>query len=169
MNRLAAYLVFIVVIMVGAAFASVPLYNMFCKVTGFGGTVQKAQNNHERVGKRKIQILFDSNLDKKLPWKFVPKQREINIIPGENALAYYYSENLSDKPLKGMAIYNVTPHKVGRYFNKIECFCFEEFTLAPKQQMWMPVLFFIDPKIEDDEDANDVYTITLSYTFFKYD
>jgi cytochrome c oxidase assembly protein subunit 11 len=155
--------------MLGAAFASVPLYNMFCKVTGYGGTVQRVYNTSNIKGSRKIKILFDSNIDKALPWKFFPKQRQVNLVPGENILVFYESENLSDQNIKGMAVYNVTPHKVGKYFHKIQCFCFEEFVLAPKQKVLMPVYFFIDPKIEDDAQAQDIETITLSYTFFKLD
>jgi cytochrome c oxidase assembly protein subunit 11 len=153
--------------MLGAAFASVPLYNIFCKVTGYGGTTQRAYSNSSVKGTRKIKILFDSNIEKKLPWTFIPKQRQLDLVPGQNVLAFYESENLTDENIKGMAVYNVTPFKVGKYFQKIECFCFEEFILAPRQKVLMPVFFYIDPKIEDDPQAQDVGTITLSYTFFR--
>lgn len=168
-HRLVIILIVIALLMLGAAFASVPLYNMFCKVTGYGGTIQRVYNTSSIKGSRKIKILFDSNIEPALPWKFYPKQRHVNLVPGENVLAFYESENLSDQSIKGMAVYNVTPHKVGKYFHKIECFCFEEFILSPKQKVLMPVYFFIDPKIQDDTQAQDIETITLSYTFFKLD
>jgi cytochrome c oxidase assembly protein subunit 11 len=168
-RRLVVGLIAMALLMLGAAFASVPLYNIFCKVTGYGGTTQRAYNISSLKGSRKIKILFDSNIDPNLPWKFYPKQRHVNLIPGENVLAFYESENLSDQGIRGMAVYNVTPHKVGKYFHKIECFCFEEFILSSKQKVLMPVYFFIDPKIENDAQAQDIETITLSYTFFKLD
>ena len=143
------------------------IYNMFCKVTGYGGTTQRAYENSATKGTRKIKILFDSNIEKKLPWNFSPKQRQLSLVPGENVLAFYESENLTNENIRGMAVYNVTPFKVGKYFQKIECFCFEEFILAPRQKVQMPVFFYIDPKIEDDPQAQDVETITLSYTFFR--
>jgi cytochrome c oxidase assembly protein subunit 11 len=168
-RKLIAILLVVTLLMLGAAFASVPLYNMFCKVTGYGGTIQRAYNTSSIKGTRKIKILFDSNIDKQLPWVFKPKQRQINLLPGENVLVFYESENLTDKDIKGMAVYNVTPHKVGKYFQKIQCFCFDEFILAAKQKVLMPVFFYIDPKIEEDEQAQDVETITLSYTFYRFD
>jgi cytochrome c oxidase assembly protein subunit 11 len=162
-------LVIVAISMLGAAFASVPLYNIFCKVTGYGGTTQIAYSSSSTKGSRKIKILFDSNIEQKLPWRFEPKQRQVNLVPGDNVLAFYESENLTDQNIKGMAVYNVTPHKVGKYFHKIQCFCFDEFILAPKQKVLMPVFFYIDPKIEEDDQAQDVETITLSYTFFRLD
>lgn len=166
-NRLVIILCLAPVAMFGAAFLSVPLYNMFCKVTGYGGTTQRAYTGSKILGTRNIKILFDSNVDKDLKWRFVPKQRSTSLVPGQEVLVYYESENLLDETIKGMAVYNVTPHKVGKYFQKIQCFCFEEFVLGPKQKTIMPVLFYIDPAIESDAQAQDVETITLSYTFFK--
>ena len=155
-----------VLTMIGASFAAVPLYDMFCKVSGYGGTTARALNTSGIIGSKNIKVFFDSNLDDKLPWRFIPLQRQVNIIPGQNVLAFYESENLTDRSIKGMAVYNVTPFKVGKYFKKIECFCFEEFILAPKQKVTMPVLFFIDPAIEQDPNAQEVQSITLSYTFY---
>ena len=166
-NKLLLALLTIAAVMLGAAFASVPLYNMFCKVTGYGGTTQRAYNQSLVKGKRKIKILFDSNIEPKLPWVFLPKQRQVTLVPGENVLVFYESENLSNQNIRGMAVYNVSPFKVGKYFQKIECFCFEEFILAPRQKVLMPVFFYIDPNIEEDPQAQDVETITLSYTFFR--
>ena len=166
-KNLAIALFLVALIMVGASFAAVPLYDMFCKVTGYGGTTQRAYSSSLVKGTRQIKILFDSNVDDSLPWRFVPKQRQVILRPGDNVLVFYESQNLSDAPIRGMAVYNVTPFKVGKYFQKIECFCFEEFILSAGQKVDMPVFFYIDPAIEDDQQARDVETITLSYTFFR--
>ena len=119
-KKLLLKLVAIVFIMVALAFASIPLYSMFCKVTGYGGTIQRDINFSNKKGTRKIKILFDSNVDKDLSWHFTPKQREVTLVPGENVLVFYESENLTDQSVKGMAVYNVSPFKVGKYFKKIE-------------------------------------------------
>ena len=150
------------------SFASVPIYNLFCKATGFGGTTQRVQtySKHEK-GTRKIKIEFDSNIDKDLPWKFVPKQRNVDVITGENTLIFYESENISDKDIIGTSVYNVTPMKAGKYFVKIHCFCFEEQLLKSGQKMLMPVAFLIDPKFDHDPYMHDVNTVTLSYSFYK--
>ena len=149
--------------------ASVPLYRIFCKATGYGGTVEAALDGADHVGQRKIKVLFDSNIDAGLPWNFTPQQRSISVYTGENAIVFYHAENKSAEPVTGMAVYNITPHKAGKYFKKIACFCFERQLLLPKQAMLMPVTFFIDPAIEDDKDMWDVATITLSYSFFRID
>jgi cytochrome c oxidase assembly protein subunit 11 len=153
--------------MVLLSFASVPLYSLFCKVTGYGGTVQNIPIQATKKGKRIITVRFDANVEKKLPWKFKPEQKEMRVRTGENALAFYSSENFSDEDIVGMSIYNVTPHKAGAYFNKIHCFCFEEQLLKAHEKINMPVSFFVDPAMEDDRNLDDVDTITLSYTFFK--
>jgi len=154
--------------MILLTFASVPIYNLFCKATGFGGTTQRA-NPYIKVekGTRKIKVEFDANVDKKLPWRFIPKHRSADVITGENTLIFYESENLSEHDIIGTSIYNVTPLKAGKYFVKIHCFCFEEQLLKAGQKVLMPVSFFIDPEIENDPQMQDVDRITLSYSFFK--
>lgn len=148
--------------------ASVPLYNLFCKSTGYGGTTGRA-NPYVKTSKgtRKITIEFDSNVDKNLPWRFIPKHRRTDVITGENALIFYESENLSDHDIVGTSVYNVTPFKAGKYFVKVHCFCFEEQLLKAGQKVLMPVSFFIDPEIENDPDMANIDRITLSYSFFK--
>jgi cytochrome c oxidase assembly protein subunit 11 len=152
--------------MIGLAFASVPLYRIFCQKTGYGGTTQVAATLPDRVLNRRITIRFTSHVNPALPWSFVPLQKEVNVKAGEQAFAVYHVRNKSDTPITGMATYNVTPDKAGPYFQKIECFCFLEQTLAPNQSLDMPLLFFVDPKIDEDPNLKDVETITLSYTFF---
>ncbi len=147
--------------------ASVPIYKIFCKVTGYGGTTQVAKTSSVTQGLKKLNIRFDANIDKKLPWSFVAKQSEITVKTGENAIAFYFAENLSDEAIIGTAVYNVTPHLAAQYFNKIECFCFQEQRLNPGQKVLMPVTFFIDPEIENDPDLKDLDTITLSYSFYR--
>jgi len=148
--------------------ASVPIYNLFCKATGFGGTTQRV-NPYVKIekGSRKIKVEFDANVDKNLPWKFVPKHRSTNVITGENTLVFYESENLSNHDIIGTSIYNVTPLKAGKYFVKVHCFCFEEQLLKAGEKVLMPVSFFIDSAMENDPDMDDVDRITLSYSFFK--
>ncbi len=147
-------------------FAAVPIYNLFCKVTGYGGTTKYTSIASTRVGTKMMKVRFDANVANDLPWSFKSEQNEVTIRVGENNLVFYSAENKTDKPIIGTAIYNVTPHKAGAYFNKIQCFCFEEQLLKPNQKMIMPVSFFIDPAIEDDKNLQDVDTITLSYTFY---
>lgn len=147
-------------------FAAVPIYNLFCKVTGYGGTTKYTSIASTRVGSKIMKIRFDANVASNLPWSFKAEQNEAIIKVGENNLVFYSAENKTDKAIIGTAIYNVTPHKAGAYFNKIQCFCFEEQLLKPNQKMIMPVSFFIDPAIEDDKNLQDVDTITLSYTFY---
>jgi cytochrome c oxidase assembly protein subunit 11 len=150
------------------SFASVPIYNLFCKATGFGGTIARDKAFTKVIkGHRKIKIEFDANVEKKLPWKFVPKQRGANIITGEVALIFYESQNVSDKDIIGTAVYNITPMKAGKYFVKIHCFCFEEQLLKAGQKTLMPVSFFIDAEFDEDPEMEDVHTITLSYSFYK--
>lgn len=150
------------------SFASSPIYNLFCKATGFAGTPQRA-NSYTRVAKgmRSIKVEFDSNVDKKLEWKFSPKHRSTKVITGENALIFYESENLAEHDIIGTSIYNVSPQKAGKYFVKIHCFCYEEQLLKAGQKMLMPVSFYIDPAIENDPEMDDVDAITLSYSFYK--
>lgn len=149
------------------SFASVPLYRAFCKVTGFGGTVKLNEALPTRISDRKITVRFNSDINPELPWTFKPLQNSVDVQAGEVGLAYYEVENTSSNPLVGIAIYNVTPLKAGKYFNKVECFCFEDQILNAHQKTTLPVTFFIDPDIDKDPNQNDVKTITLSYTFYK--
>ena len=152
--------------MVGLAFGAVPLYKLFCQVTGFGGTTQVAEEAPVTIGERVVTVRFNADTARDLPWYFKPEQREIKVRVGEMALAVYNAVNQSDRALIGTSTFNVTPVKAGAYFNKIECFCFEEQTLAPGERADFPVSFFVDPDIVEDRRLDDVTTITLSYTFF---
>jgi cytochrome c oxidase assembly protein subunit 11 len=165
-RRLAVGLLSIAVAMVGAAYAAVPLYQLFCQVTGFGGTTQVAEALPEQVGERVVTVRFNADVNPKLPWAFRPVQREITLKVGESGLALYHARNLSARPTVGTATFNVTPLKAGQYFNKVQCFCFTEQQLAAGAEADMPVSFFVDPAIEDDPNLQEVNTITLSYTFF---
>lgn len=156
----------VVAAMAGLSFAAVPLYRLFCQVTGYGGTTQEVKAAPGKVGDRVIAIEFNADVSPALPWRFRPVQRRVSPAVGERALVYYRAENLSDKALTGTATFNVTPHKAGVYFDKIECFCFTEQHLGAGESADLPVSFFIDPKIVGDPNLDDVNTITLSYTFF---
>ena len=166
-GAVALSLVALVAAMTGLAFASVPLYRMFCKATGYGGVPQRAERAPDEVLDRTIRIRFDANVDHGLPWTFVPDQRVIDIKIGETTLAFFKASNTSDAPVAGTAVFNVVPELAGRYFTKIECFCFKEQTLAAGASVEMPVTFFVDPKIVDDEDTKNISEITLSYTFYR--
>lgn len=157
----------VILSMILLSFASAPIYDLFCKATGFGGATKRVYISSEKLGTRKLRVHFDSNVSPGLDWKFTPKQKYVDLIPGENVLVFYYVENLSDEDVVGTAVYNVTPLKAGAYFNKIHCFCFEEQLVKAKTSVLMPVSFFIDPDIEDDFDTKDLEAITLSYSFFK--
>jgi cytochrome c oxidase assembly protein subunit 11 len=152
--------------MLALTYASVPLYRLFCQVTGYGGTTQVAEGPSSRVLDRVITVRFDANVGAGLDWSFQPLQREIKVRIGETGLAQYRTTNLSGRDVVGRALYNVTPDKVGQLFDKIECFCFQEQTLKAGETVDMPVAFYIDPKIADDPDLDDVSEVTLSYTFF---
>ena len=152
--------------MLGLSFAAVPLYRIFCQVTGFGGTTQVAHQAPAQVLDRTVTVTFNADIAPDLAWRFAPAQRAMTVKIGETALAYYHAENLTNRPLTGMAAFNVTPDKAGQYFNKIACFCFSQQTLAPGQSVEMPVTFFVDPSLVKDRNMNDVTDITLSYTFF---
>lgn len=155
--------------MAGLAFAAVPLYRLFCQVTGFGGTVQVAEAAPAEIGERIVTVRFNADTARDLPWRFMPERREMTVRVGEVNMAFYSAENLSDRALVGSSTFNVTPVKAGSYFNKIECFCFEEQTLVPGERVAFPVSFFVDPAIAEDRRLDDVNTITLSYTFFGRD
>ncbi len=153
--------------MVGLSFASVPLYALFCRVTGYGGTpVIEADRANGAVSERTIRVSFDANTNRDLPWRFRPVQGEVTVRLGEEVLAHYMAQNLSERTVTGTATFNVTPFKAAGYVNKVECFCFTEQTLGPGQTVDMPVLFHVDPAILDDPNVKDVRVITLSYTFF---
>ena len=155
----------------GLSYASVPLYRLFCQVTGYGGTTQKSQeldySKLTPLEDRELRIQFSADTAVGMPWKFVPTQREIRIVPGQTVLACFTATNTSDEPIVGVATYNVTPQKAGKYFHKVQCFCFEAQRLNPKEEVDMPVFFYVDPAIADDIRMNDVNLLTLSYTFFK--
>ncbi len=153
-------------VMGGATWAAVPLYRLFCQVTGYGGTTMRAEKAPDAVLDRTITVRFDSNVAPGMKWEFGPAQRTMEVKIGENALAFYKAHNSAPHALKGTATYNVSPEIVGSYFNKIECFCFTEQTLAAGESVEMPLSFFIDPKIADDREASLVKEITLSYTFY---
>ena len=155
--------------MVGMSYAAVPLYELFCQVTGFGGTPQRADSAPQQVLDRDVTVRLNADVGSGLAWKFQPLQRDVTLKVGEEALAFYRATNMSDKPVVGMATFNVTPDKVGQYFNKIACFCFTEQRLEPGQSIDMPVSFFVDPRIAQDRNLDDVSDITLSYTFFPVD
>ncbi len=148
------------------AYASVPLYRLFCQVTGYGGTTQKSFSAPDKVFDRTITVDFNADIDPALPWQFKPSQKKVKVKVGEQMLVHYEAKNLSNKPVTGNATYNVLPFSAGVYFAKIECFCFKEQTLAAGQRVDMPISFYIDPAIMDDPEMKDLTTITLSYTFF---
>lgn len=168
-GRTAGLAALLVLAMVGLAFASVPLYRLFCQVTGIGGTTQRAAEAPGPVAGKEMAIRFDANTASALPWRFGPeKPREIVTI-GEREMAFYTARNLSARPVKGTATFNVTPVQAGKYFSKIQCFCFNEQTLKPGEEVRMPVVFFVDPAILKDPDSKGISEITLSYTFYPVD
>lgn len=155
--------------MLGLGYAAVPLYDLFCRVTGFGGTTQRVDASVASrviVTSSSMSIRFDSNVNSALPWEFRPETRTDRVSVGARDMAVYIAKNLSDKPMTGTATFNVTPVQAGKYFSKIQCFCFTEQLLQPGQEMRMPVLYYVDPAILDDPDARDIKEITLSYTFY---
>jgi cytochrome c oxidase assembly protein subunit 11 len=164
-TRTALMMGILVAAMVGLAFASAPLYRAFCSLTGFGGTPLRAEKAPGAVA-GKIGVRFDANVHPGLPWRFEPEQRTVRIAPGQQTRIFYRAQNLSARPVTGQAAFNVTPDQAGKYFNKIQCFCFTEQTLKPGQAVDMPVVFFVDPKILKDEDTKAIDEITLSYTFY---
>lgn len=177
----AAYLLALVSVVVGGTYASVPLYRMFCQATGFGGTTRRAtleeklardawsDEAREAASRREVRVYFNADVAEGMPWRFHPTQKSVVVRPGESALAFYTARNLSRTPVTGVATYNVQPNKVGQYFNKVQCFCFEEQRLRGKEEVDMPVLFYIDPEFARDPNMRDVESLILSYTFFKSD
>ncbi|WP_170351425.1 MULTISPECIES: cytochrome c oxidase assembly protein [Ruegeria] len=159
----------VVVLMGGLAWAAVPFYDWFCRVTGFGGTVGVAETAPEDILDRKVTVRFDASKAKGMAWEFKPVEREMEVRIGETGLAFYEAHNPTDRPIAGQASYNVAPYSAGGYFQKIACFCFEEQVLQPGERVQMPVTFFVDPEIVEDLEAKYVHTITLSYTFYEID
>ena len=151
--------------MVGLVAVSPSLYRVFCEATGFDGTTQRAERAPGAVAGQ-VKVQFDANVHPGLPWRFEPAQTYVNVAPGAQTKIFYRAQNLSARAIVGQAVYNVSPEQVGKYFKKIQCFCFSEQTLQPGQSVDMPVVFFVDPKIEKDPDTKDVHEITLSYTFY---
>ncbi len=156
----------IVFLMVGLAFASVPLYRLFCQVTGFGGTTMRADALPDQIIDREVVVKFDSNTSRNINWSFKPEKRQETVKLGQQGLIAFIAKNKDSIPTAGTAIYNVTPNKAGKYFHKIQCFCFGEQMLKPNEEMAMPVMFYVDPKMNDDREMDDVTSITLAYTFF---
>ncbi|MBI1274027.1 MAG: cytochrome c oxidase assembly protein [Alphaproteobacteria bacterium] len=166
-RKLIVKLLAVVAAMIGLSFASVPLYNLFCSTTGFGGTTRRAAAAPEAVAGRVITVSFNADVNRDLAWEFHPMQTAVRFRVGEVGIAKYSARNKSAVPVVGTAVFNVQPDKAGPYFNKIECFCFTEQLLAPGEAAEFPVTFFIDPAIMDDPDMADVTDITLSYTFYR--
>ncbi|MBN9564016.1 MAG: cytochrome c oxidase assembly protein [Alphaproteobacteria bacterium] len=154
-------------IMIGLVAYSPTLYRLFCAATGFGGTTQRAVVNSGVVSNRTIAVRFDSNVAPDLPWRFDPAQREVSVRLGEQKLVFFTAENVSDSAIVGHATFNVTPETTGIYFNKIQCFCFDDERLGAHEKVDMPVVFFVDPALASDSETSAVRTITLSYTFFR--
>jgi cytochrome c oxidase assembly protein subunit 11 len=164
-GRTLLILLLIVAGMIGLVAVTPQLYRAFCEATGFNGTTQRADRAPGAVAGQ-VKVQFDANVHPGLPWRFEPEQTSVNVAPGAQTKIFYRSQNLSARAITAQAVYNVSPDTVGKYFKKIQCFCFTEQTLQPGQTVDMPVVFFVDPAIEKDPDARNVHEITLSYTFY---
>ena len=151
------------------SFASVPMYDWFCRVTGYGGTPNTAETNNSKVLENTIKVRFDASLERNMPWNFEPLQYELEINVGDSGIAFYEAFNPTDRPVAGQASFNVVPFSAGQYFTKVECFCFVEQVLQPGEKVTMPVSFYIDPEIVNDREARFVNSVTLSYTFYEID
>jgi cytochrome c oxidase assembly protein subunit 11 len=163
---IAAVCIVVVAGMVGLSFAAVPLYRLYCQVTGYAGTTQRAEKASETVLDRTLTVRFDSNVAADLPWTFEPQQHKLEVKIGENMLAFYKATNNSERAITGTAVFNVAPEAVGLYFNKVQCFCFTEQRLEPGQTVDMPVSFYVDPGFVKDDDTKGLTELTLSYTFY---
>ena len=159
----------VVVLMGGLAWASVPFYDWFCRVTGFGGATGVSEVASEDVLEQTVKVRFDASIERGMPWEFKPMERQMELRIGETGLAFYEAYNPTDRVVAGSASYNVTPYEAGGFFTKIDCFCFEQQVLQPGERVQMPVTFYVDPEIVTDRDAKYVHTITLSYTFHEID
>lgn len=168
-QKTVAQTVSLVVVMGALAWASVPFYDWFCRVTGFGGVPGQVETASDEVLDQTVKVRFDASLNSGMGWEFTPVVREMEIRIGETGLAFYEAYNPTSQPIAGQASYNVTPYTAGAFFEKIDCFCFEEQVLAPGERVQMPVSFFVDPEIVEDRDGKFVHTITLSYTFYEID
>lgn len=166
-SKVAYRLLGLVAVMGALSIASVPAYNWFCRVTGFGGVTQQASEASDTVLERTIKVRFDASLERGMPWEFKPMQREVTLKIGETGLAFYEAHNPTDRAVAGTASFNVAPFSAGYYFTKIECFCFEMQVLQPGETVQMPVSFYVDPEIVDDPEAGLLSSITLSYTFHE--
>lgn len=165
--RILALLVLAGAAMGAVAYASVPLYTLFCKATGYNGTTQRAEAPPAQTRERWVTVSFDTNVDKSLPWDFKPETPSLRVKLGETSMVMFRAHNRSDQPVTGMATFNVQPDKAGSYFSKIQCFCFDKQLLNPGQTAEFPVQFYVDPAMADDKNTDDVQNITLSYTFFR--
>lgn len=168
-QKTAAQAVGVVLVMGSLAWASVPFYDWFCRVTGFGGVTNVAETGSDVILDQTITVRFDASLERDMPWTFTPVEREMTVRIGETALAFYEAHNPTDVPVAGQASYNVAPYEAGVFFDKIECFCFTEQVLQPGETVQMPVSFFVDPSIVDDREGKYIHTITLGYTFYQID
>jgi len=168
-SKTVVQLVAVVVFMGGLGWASVPLYDWFCRVTGYGGSTNVSTTGSDEILDRTIKVRFDASKERDFPWEFRPMQREMEVRIGETGLAFYEAYNPTDKPIAGQSSYNVTPFEAGLFFTKIDCFCFQEQVLQPGERVEMPVTFFVDPELVNDRDAKLTHTITLSYTFYQID
>jgi cytochrome c oxidase assembly protein subunit 11 len=178
-RRVGLIMVLVALAMLGLGFAAVPLYRLFCQVTGFAGTTQRAteaqaadaaqfaQRLRDSAGAPTISVRFDADVERGMPWKFVPLQTTQTVQIGERSMALFMAQNNSDKPVTGSATFNVVPEQTGFYFHKIQCFCFTQQTLQPHEAVRMPVIYYVDPKILKDTDTKDIQQITLSYTFHE--
>jgi cytochrome c oxidase assembly protein subunit 11 len=174
-RRVGLIMVLVALAMLGLGFAAVPLYRLFCQVTGFAGTTQRATEAQavdaaamaKSAGAPTISVRFDADVERGMPWKFVPLQTTQTIQIGERSMALFLAQNNSDKPVTGSATFNVVPEQTGIYFHKIQCFCFTQQTLQPHEAVRMPVIYYVDPKIMNDADTSDIQQITLSYTFHE--
>ena len=168
-QKTALYALGVVFFMGAMAWASVPLYDLFCRVTGYGGYTNVSEVESKIILDETIIIRFDASLERDMPWEFIPVERQVEVKFGETALAFYEAYNPTSRPIAGSASYNVTPYGAGSFFNKIDCFCFQEQILQPGERVQMPVTFFVDPELVNDKDAKFAKTITLSYTFYEID
>ena len=164
---LGGLVVCVICAMVGASFAAIPMYRLFCAATGYGGTPSIGPGVAPGSNGEIVRVRFNADTNPALPWTFAPDQLEVSLKLGDDQIAFYHATNMSDQPVTGMALYNVTPEKVGKYFHKTACFCFNKQTLAAKQSMEFPVSYWVDPAIRSDPNTADVKVITLSYTFFR--
>ncbi|MEM9438405.1 MAG: cytochrome c oxidase assembly protein [Pseudomonadota bacterium] len=168
-HKTAAKLAGVAALMLGLAYASVPFYDWFCRVTGFGGATGVSEVASDEILDQTVTIRFDASVERGMPWDFKPEVRTMDIRIGETGLAFYKAHNPMNYPVAGSASYNVAPYQAGGFFSKIDCFCFEEQVLMPGETVMMPVTFYVDPEIVDDREGKYIHTITLSYTFYEID